>query len=924
MRIQHNIMAMSAYRNYNTNTSAVAKNLEKLSSGYKINRAGDDAAGLAISEKMRAQITGLNAAQKNVKDGISLVKTAEGAMQEIQDMLNRMDYLATQSANGTYDNEVDRANLQKEVDALKTEINRIADSANFNGIKLLDGSLDSSAVEASTSTGAGKLPNVGEILGKDTVLHKDPGALPEDTTFSVDLHNLEISGTKGQEFTLEIGDLKLVGTLQQDYSGDTKLMAADIADALGNGTDTNVKFEVEAEDGTRTAYDNTQVNFGESTFAAEVSGTRVTFTHDGASEEIESPDMEVKVSTGGAFAKKIATTTQTKVGKDAVGDTQSTYTASAAPTANPGLALSKSGNQYTVTIGGKAYDVTTTSNAESESDLVDKWIAAFNADTANNGYVASKSTNDLVITFAGDATKTAADFQALGVTGGAVTAPGADSVYTITGAIATGTPTVADKTGVENKYTVTVDGKALDVTGALDSTAADLGAAWAEAANADATLSAKFTAAADATGVVTLTAKEKGTEATSGIAETDTGLTNGTWTEGADIAAVQAESEIDFTGKTGQDIWGGTITIGTGDDAKVYQFVEDTADVAAGNEAVVVGKDDDAEAIAAALAGAAAPTDVTLAAAGGKVTVAADAAGTVDGAAGNAAVKVAVGKAGADPTIKGDYNVSTTVIAKKSEAGNDRIASTYFDLTKEMVTNGSKIQIGNEKYTFSTNEADKGKDGVVYTGDLDASSADYMTEVAERLTVAAKNNDVYTVGHDGKRMSFTENTTWNNDDPDSFDLRTYEGVEKSFGFEIAGKAADESRALTLQIGDTSDDFNQMKVKVGDMHTSAMGIADIDISTQAGASSAVQTIKDAINYVSGVRGDLGAVQNRLEHTANNLSVMAENIQDAESTIRDTDIAEEMMAYTKNNILVQSAQAMLAQANQVPQGVLQLLG
>ena len=115
MRIQHNIMAMNAYRNYNTNTSALSKNLEKLASGYKINRAGDDAAGLAISEKMRAQITGLNAAQKNVKDGISLVKTAEGAMQEIQDMLNRMDYLATQSANGTYQDEVDREALQQEV-----------------------------------------------------------------------------------------------------------------------------------------------------------------------------------------------------------------------------------------------------------------------------------------------------------------------------------------------------------------------------------------------------------------------------------------------------------------------------------------------------------------------------------------------------------------------------------------------------------------------------------------------------------------------------------------------------------------------------------------------------------------------------------------------------------------------------------------
>ena len=149
------------------------------------------------------------------------------------------------------------------------------------------------------------------------------------------------------------------------------------------------------------------------------------------------------------------------------------------------------------------------------------------------------------------------------------------------------------------------------------------------------------------------------------------------------------------------------------------------------------------------------------------------------------------------------------------------------------------------------------------------------------------------------------------------------------------------KPLTLQIGDTSDSFNQLGVQVGDMHVNAMGagklnegtedekeitktISEIDIKTQDSAHEAIDVIKNAINYVSGIRGDLGAVQNRLEHTANNLSVMAENIQDAESTIRDTDIAEEMMAYTKNNILVQSAQAMLAQANAVPQGVLQLLG
>jgi flagellin len=108
-----------------------------------------------------------------------------------------------------------------------------------------------------------------------------------------------------------------------------------------------------------------------------------------------------------------------------------------------------------------------------------------------------------------------------------------------------------------------------------------------------------------------------------------------------------------------------------------------------------------------------------------------------------------------------------------------------------------------------------------------------------------------------------------------------------------------------------------------MHTEAMGLADTDIATIDTAAAAIDKIKSAINYVSDVRGDLGAIQNRLEHTINNLGVQTENITAAESRIRDTDMAEEMMAYTKNNILVQAAQAMLAQANQVPQGILQLL-
>ncbi|MEJ9281712.1 flagellin [Ureibacillus thermosphaericus] len=138
MRIQHNISALNTHRNLAFNNSQAAKNLEKLSSGYKINRAGDDAAGLAISEKMRGQIRGLNMATKNAQDGISLIQTAEGALNETHAILQRMRELAVQSANDTNVTS-DRQALQQEVTALVSEINRIANNTEFNTQKLLSG-----------------------------------------------------------------------------------------------------------------------------------------------------------------------------------------------------------------------------------------------------------------------------------------------------------------------------------------------------------------------------------------------------------------------------------------------------------------------------------------------------------------------------------------------------------------------------------------------------------------------------------------------------------------------------------------------------------------------------------------------------------------------------------------------------------------
>ena len=575
MRIQHNIMAMNAYRNYNTNTSALSKNLEKLSSGYKINRAGDDAAGLAISEKMRAQITGLNAAQKNVKDGISLVKTAEGAMQEIQDMLNRMDYLATQSANGTYDNEVDRANLQKEVNALKTEINRIADSANFNGIKLLDGSLSQTGKASSSN-----------FEGWDSI----KGALAAGLT--------DVDATKTKD------DIKIAQVTAGAVKGGEKFtMSISMSDGK------KYDFEITA----KLSDDGTKFNFVDK-------------------------DGNALLSADQALAGKLSD-------------------------ANIGAAFETAIKESEL---GKTYDVT------------------FNTDK------------------------------------------------------------------------------------------------------------------------ITLEAKKAG----AGVANVDS-VDMKQWDENGAVKAFGGTNKI-----AGPD----QATSVTGEDA--YQALDLS-------QAKIFKHTDD-----------------------------------------NTSLEKAVFEINGEKFVFVENGkVDDDAIKQMREAGIEH----WVEVGTAKAIDDADIAKMVEKIKHAT-----GLD--VQQGQVDAGAWKVSTTATDNTFIKIAN----------------------------------------------GTSTKASGGLSLQIGDTPDDYNQMSVFVGDMHTKALGIADLDIGKQETAKAAIQTIRDAINSVSSVRGDLGAVQNRLEHTANNLSVMAENIQDAESTIRDTDVAEEMMAYTKNNILIQSAQAMLAQANAVPQGVLQLLG
>lgn len=245
--IQHNIMSLNSYNRLSTNNSLLSKNLEKLSSGYKINRAGDDAAGLAISEKMRAQITGLERASDNAQDGISLVQTAEGALTEVHSMLNRMTELATQAANGTYDG-TDRANLQDEINQLREEINRISDETNFNGIKLLDGSLSTAGATKTATTDI----DISKLSRALTAGVSDVDAVKGVYTNTTALADVS-SSTDGNiysytfEYTDEDGNAQ-TKTIELTFkdSGDTdkggKLVAADgteytaAADANGVGT----------------------------------------------------------------------------------------------------------------------------------------------------------------------------------------------------------------------------------------------------------------------------------------------------------------------------------------------------------------------------------------------------------------------------------------------------------------------------------------------------------------------------------------------------------------------------------------------------------------------------------------------------------------------------------------------------------------
>ncbi|MEF7566279.1 flagellin Hag [Bacillus infantis] len=202
MRINHNIAALNTHRQLNSAANAQSKSMEKLSSGLRINRAGDDAAGLAISEKMRGQIRGLDQASRNSQDGISLIQTAEGALNETHSILQRMRELAVQSSNDTNTSD-DRAELQKEVDELAKEITRISNTTEFNTMKLVDGSRDV-ANNAAIGTAGDLTFQIGANQGQTmtlTVSAMDATSLGVHNTGNANNVSANAAGTSGAAVT---------------------------------------------------------------------------------------------------------------------------------------------------------------------------------------------------------------------------------------------------------------------------------------------------------------------------------------------------------------------------------------------------------------------------------------------------------------------------------------------------------------------------------------------------------------------------------------------------------------------------------------------------------------------------------------------------------------------------------------------------
>ncbi len=825
MIIQHNLNLIQANNKLKANVTGVKKSSEKLSSGYRINRASDDAAGLAVSEKMRSQIHGLNVAVRNSQDGISLIQTFEGALGETVAIIQRMKSLAEESANGTYDNSIDRAAVEIEYINLCDEVNQIAET-DFNGIVMLNGKPDSVNVAAEFES---RINSAVESL-PDTISEISPHTIAsnaETQAFAASAATYTAPRAGG----VACGDFTVYGN-SSDYSFDT---ASGVLTILGG--------DVTVE-GTGAATANTIV------VAKDVS----------ANVTLKNVNINLSRTIGCAF----------KIADDSLGDVTITLEGDNTLVSGSNCAgLQKNGkeNTGTLTINGagtlNAYGGAsgagigssigkTTSNIKIVSGNITAKSVDSNLGGDGAGIGGGYKGNAANITILGGNITAISDYgSGIGAgwshsSYGNTTGGNASGIYIFGGTVVAecrrGGANCAGIGGDNYVSDIVIDGGKINAKG-------DTGIGGGRRGITNITINSGDIIAKGITGA---------------------GIGSGGGTYGGDVEIVINGGKIDSESRDGAGIGGGyaqaamNIIINGGTINSISSGCSGAAGIGAG------GCNDYAFSHGGNV-------DSSVRITGGYVTAISKYVKN------NAAEEIGVG-IGGGAYGKGTVTISgkkTVVIAKGGEHNGKSAADigsgTNASVANVMINDG----LISEPYTS----------GEIVDGTIVHYKNNTNPTNHEKLIVSTR------PGKGKAKLTYTDELVLQTG------ARTKDSVNFTFSYSTNG------------IGDLNADLN--------CTAAGLGLDALTLKTQKSANFAVDRLDHALNKVSMIRSTFGAAQNRLEHKIDNLNNTTENLTEAESTLRDTDMASEMMNYTKHNILQQAAQSILAQAKQLPQGTLQML-
>lgn len=817
MRIYHNIPALNAYNNLAKTNGAINKALEKLSSGLRINRAADDAAGLAISEKMRGQISGLEQASRNAQDGISMIQTAEGALNETHSILQRMRELSVQAANDTYTAN-DRQEIQKEVEQLKDEIDRIASTTEFNTKKLLDGS-------ASALVSSDKLET--KIIMRDGLRTVDQfGQKAADDGN----YKLEITATPGK------GEVQKSDIFKIKHGGDS-VLNLQIRDASG--------------------LEHVTADYLAYSTAVDAAGSAAAYT------------IDTRHFTTGDLSQMY--TAARVVGLSDGVNWSSNFTAS----------ISYAGSTAVSTIQHSTWAFW------GNQDVSLSLVSTVTANYALQFEVTEVAATGIVYAVKGYVMGLTGDIAAFNTT---LSAEGSDdAAWTLSANI-----NLAQTQGAHTWTNVMVgDKNMVTIAAAVQTTAATQG--WSQVAF-------KY----NGLYVAEFTVQEKvldNQEFTFNVRTFDT-------READDLA--------------GDSLTGTVTLISNGVQGTGYNYLTGAAsftyNVALGNVASLDSQLYDIDKFWDANGNfmLTDPKTITLQQGDGKSTsltlYSTDTIMDVRDKLNNA-IRDGLGQGDIVETYE-DASNFVSYVTNAATSGSETVEGTFVIRSAIAGSAGEIKFIGDEQFinalSLSTiTDATENK----YTVDV-TDAHDATKVIANDVNISG--NKLIGIVHKNVDVIF---------DPSAGITTTYDSTNKEFDLAASSSAyttyvhlADNT--AVLQIG--ANEKQDMGMGIGRMDSLALGVDNILVTDRESAGRSITVLDNAISRVSGQRSSLGAVQNRLEHTINNLTVANENLTASESRIRDVDMAKEMMEFSKWNILSQAGTAMLAQANQRPQMVLQLLG